>query len=132
MTRSQATPASSQMITMARIIEERDETIAALEKQRDELLLDVKESDDLRNRLATLLSETAIALKGEEEALKRHSWHDLPVVALAAMLEITILKQQRDELLAALARTRNMIRSNPEAAENCANSAIASVKEQEK
>jgi len=31
MTRSQATPASSQMITMARIIEERDETIAALE-----------------------------------------------------------------------------------------------------
>lgn len=29
MTRSQATPASSQMITMARMIEERDETIAA-------------------------------------------------------------------------------------------------------
>ena len=35
---------------------------------------------------------------------------------------------QRDELLEALARTRNMIRSNPKAAENCANDAIASVK----
>ena len=33
--------------------------------------------------------------------MQRHSWHNLPVVALAAMLEITILKQQRDELLAA-------------------------------
>lgn len=75
-----------------------------LRRQRDELLADVKESDAVRDRLAKLLSETAIALKGEEEALQRHSWHDLPVVALAAMLEITILKQQREELLSALER----------------------------
>ena len=73
-------------------------------KQRDELLANAEESDAVLDSLAKLLSETAIALKGEEEALQRHSWHDLPVVALAAMLEITILKQQRDELLAALER----------------------------
>lgn len=36
--------------------------------------------------------------------------------------------EQRDDLLAALARTRNMIRSNPDAAENCANEAIAAVR----
>lgn len=38
------------------------------------------------------------------------------------------LEKQRNELLAALARTRNMIRSNPDAAENCANDAITRVK----
>jgi hypothetical protein len=62
---------------------------------------DLKGSDAVRDRLAVLLSDTAIALKGEEAALQRHSWHDLPVVALAAMIEIEMLKNQRDELLGA-------------------------------
>jgi len=65
---------------------------------------DLRESDAVRDRLAALLSDTAIALKGEEAELQRHSWHDLPVVALAAMIEIEMLKGQRDDLLAALLR----------------------------
>ena len=77
------------------------EKCRSVEQQRDDLLADLKESDALRNRLATLLSETAIALKGEEAALQRHSWHDLPVVALAAMIEIEMLKGQRDDLMVA-------------------------------
>jgi hypothetical protein len=60
---------------------------------------DLRESDAVRDRLAALLSDTAIALKGEEAELQRHSWHDLPVVALAAMIEIEMIKGQRDDLL---------------------------------
>ena len=70
--------------------------VATLTAQRDQLLADEKESDAVRDRLAKLLSETAIALNGEEEALTRHSWHDLPVLALAAKVEAELMKQQRD------------------------------------
>ena len=83
--------------------------VAELEAQLADAQVDIEESDTVRHLLATLLSETAVSLKGEEDPLHRHSWHDLPVVALAAMLEIELLKQkvaelqaQRDELLAAL------------------------------
>ena len=76
--------------------------VAKLTEQRDQLLADEKESDAVRDRLAKLLSETAIALNGEEEALTRHSWHDLPVLALAAKVEAELMKQQRDMAVKAL------------------------------
>ena len=44
------------------------------------------------------------------------------------LCDVCLLKRQRDELLVALARTRNLIRSAPDAAETCANDAIAKVK----
>lgn len=50
----------------------------------------------LNDRLAKLLAETAVALKGEEAALTRHSWHDLPVITLAKMVEISELTRHRD------------------------------------
>ena len=65
-----------------------------LEKQRDELLGDIAEESAVREKLATLLAETAVALKGPEAALFRHSWHDLADVAAGIV-------KQRDELLAA-------------------------------
>lgn len=76
--------------------------IANLVAEVETLRKDLEESDAVRNSLAVLLSETAVALKGEEAELHRHSWHDLPAVALAAMIEVEMLKKQRDELLAAL------------------------------
>jgi len=96
------------------------------EKPRDDLLADLKESDAVRNRLATLLSETAIALKGEEAALQRHSWHDLPVVALSAMIEIEMLKGQRNDLLTIC---RNVVERGIGASDvKAMKAAIASVK----
>ena len=64
-------------------------------KERDELLADVAEEAAVREKLATLLAETAVALKGPEAALFRHSWHDLAEVAAGVV-------KHRDELLAAL------------------------------
>lgn len=62
----------------------------------------------LNDRLAKLLAETAIALKGEEAALTRHSWHDLPVIALAKMVEISELTRQRDLAVSAFKEIINM------------------------
>ena len=83
--------------------------LATLTEQRDQLLADEKESEAVRDRLAKLLSETAIALKGEEEALTRHSWHDLPVLALAAKVEAELMKQQRDTAVEALESAKDSL-----------------------
>jgi hypothetical protein len=47
----------------------------------DRLLLELHESDDLRERLAAILTATANALKGQPKTLHAHSWHDLSEVA---------------------------------------------------
>ena len=45
----------------------------------DELLAsEVAEESHVRERMGQLLALTAIALKGPNEKLSRHSWHDLP------------------------------------------------------
>lgn len=79
---------------LTRIIEQQD-----IIKQLRE---DAAEEDSLRTKMATLLAETAVALKGKEAALHRHSWHDLPVIALEKMVIIEQLMTQNSELLAAL------------------------------
>ena len=66
-----------------------------VEKHRDELAADVAEESAVREKLAIILAETAVALKGPEAALFRHSWHDLAEVARKVV-------SQRDELLAEL------------------------------
>lgn len=51
-----------------------------------------EESDDdskLRDRLSDLLTRTANALKGTPAPLSRHSWHDLPEVAAAAVEDLS-------------------------------------------
>lgn len=48
----------------------------------------------LRERLAKILTETAIAIKGEEAPLTRHSWHDLAQCATDAVKEHNALCQQ--------------------------------------
>lgn len=46
-----------------------------------ELERELAESDAVREKLADILSRTAIALKGPEEPLHRHGWDDLPLLA---------------------------------------------------
>ena len=55
-------------------MERQDERIKELES-------DVDEEAHIRDRMAKLLAETAVALKGPEKALHRHGWQDLPDVA---------------------------------------------------
>ena len=46
-----------------------------------EMETDLAEEAHIRDRMAQLLAETAVALKGPEKALHRHGWQDLPEVA---------------------------------------------------
>ena len=58
------------------------EAIIAQQAERiKELESDVDEEAHIRDRMAKLLAETAVALKGPEKALHRHGWQDLPEVA---------------------------------------------------
>ena len=61
-----------------------------------ELKADAKEDDYVRGRMATLLAETAVALKGPEAALHRHGWHDLPQEAERLVAE---LQQAQHDLM---------------------------------
>ena len=51
----------------------------------EELRRDLAENAALRERMADLLSRTAVALRGPEPPLTRWSWHDLPERAAAAV-----------------------------------------------
>lgn len=70
-------------------------------KKCDELIAEVAEESAVREKLATLLAETAVALKGQEAALFRHSWHDLADVAGKVVA-------QRGALLAALEEAKGI------------------------
>lgn len=56
---------------------------AALEQERNDLRTECEECAALNDRLAELLRGVAVALRGEEPPLSRHSFHDLPERALA-------------------------------------------------
>lgn len=53
--------------------EDKRELLAEVEKLR----ADLKESDEIREKLANILTRTAAALKGEPPESVWHSWHDL-------------------------------------------------------
>ncbi|MGE5650911.1 MAG: hypothetical protein ACM34A_12010 [Bacillota bacterium] len=57
------------------------------------------------NRLATILADVAIALKGPELPLHRHGYHDLAEKAQVLVLERDLLRHQVEELRAALQHT---------------------------
>jgi hypothetical protein len=48
---------------------------------------ELQENDDLRRRLAELLTGTANALKGKPKPLHSHDWSDLPAVAAKVVNE---------------------------------------------
>ena len=57
-----------------------------------ELESDADEEAHIRDRMAKLLAETAVALKGPEKALHRHGWQDLPDVAAKQSAALKLAK----------------------------------------
>lgn len=66
------------------------EQVAALNAEIAELVAQ-------RDRLAKLLSETAVALRGPEPPLTRWSWHDLPERAAAAIAAFPLVQAAERE-----------------------------------
>ena len=61
---------------------------------------EVAELDALRDKLAGILSRTAVALRGPEPPLTRWSWHDLPERAAAAIAAIDLMQRTAQDLAA--------------------------------
>jgi hypothetical protein len=85
---------------VARVLRELDDTTnqtwrgkrarwAALVREQ---AAEIAELDALRDRLAELLRQTAVALRGPEPPLTRWSWHDLPAEAEKDLIEIKRLR----------------------------------------
>ena len=69
------------------------EAIIAQQSERiKELESEVDEEAHIRDRMAKLLAETAVALKGPEKALHRHGWQDLPDVAAKQSAALKLAK----------------------------------------
>ena len=68
---------------------------------------ELQETDELRGRLADILTRTADALKGPPGPLMRHSWHDLAEWAteLRAMMREIAASDQSAETIKAWAET---------------------------
>lgn len=70
--------------------------LGKMERQAErikELESDVDEEAHIRDRMAKLLAETAVALKGPEKALHRHGWQDLPDVAAKQSVALKLARQ---------------------------------------
>jgi hypothetical protein len=82
--------------------------ITKLERDLAAAISDLAESDSIRDRLAHILADTAVALKGPNLPLTLHSWHDLAEVAttikLASDIGEELLAQEREAHAAAIER----------------------------
>lgn len=74
------------MTEAANQIEKQSERIKELESDADE-------EAHIRDRMAQLLAETAVALKGPEKALHRHGWQDLPECAEKQSAALKLAKE---------------------------------------
>lgn len=79
----------------------RDDMIEAA-REIERLSAEVAELDALRDKLAGILSRTAIALRGPEPPLTRWSWHDLPDRAAAAIAVIALVQAAERTRIAGL------------------------------
>lgn len=64
-----------------------------LHAENEALRADLAENEALRERMADILSRTAVALRGPEPPLTRWSWHDLPERAAAAIAAIDVMQR---------------------------------------
>lgn len=71
----------------------RPATDAEVWAELERLRADQAECDALRERMADILSRTAVALRGPEPPLARWSWHDLPERAAAAIAAIDVMQR---------------------------------------
>ena len=64
-----------------------------LEQEVAQMKSDLDEEAHIRDRMAQLLAETAVVLKGPEKALHRHGWQDLPDVAAKQSAALNLAKE---------------------------------------
>lgn len=67
--------------------------VTSLCDEVERLRAEVAELDELREKMAGILSRTAVALRGPEPSLTRWSWHDLPERAAAAIAAIDVMQR---------------------------------------
>ena len=81
--------------------------IKALLAENERLSSDEQEATDLCDRLSDLLRSTAIEVRGPEEPLKRHSFHDLPSRIKTVISERDQLKADNEALRRAMHELAN-------------------------
>ena len=64
-----------------------------LEQEVAQMKSDLDEEAHIRDRMAQLLAETAVVLKGPEKALHRHGWQDLPDVAAKQSAALNLARE---------------------------------------
>ena len=84
------------------------EAILALIAENERLSGDEQEAADLCDRLSDLLRNTAIEVRGPEEPLKRHGFHDLPSRVKTVVAERDQLKAEVEALRQDAERYRRM------------------------
>jgi hypothetical protein len=86
-------------VACVRVVPEKDRLLSDAADEIERLTEELRESDELQERLSDLLRRTAVALRGPEPPLTRWSWHDVPDRAAAAVAAIEVM--QRAAALAA-------------------------------
>lgn len=81
------------VVACVRVQTQADELMQEAADELERLTTEVQELDGLRDRLASLLSRTAVALRGPEPPLTRWSWHDVPDRAAAAVAAIDVMQR---------------------------------------
>ena len=87
------------VVACVRVVPQKDRLLAEAADEIQRLTDELREGDELRERLGDLLRRTAVALRGPEPPLTRWSWHDVPERAAAAVAAIEVM--QRAAALAA-------------------------------
>ena len=94
------------VVACVRVVPQKDRLLAEAADEIQRLTDELREGDELRERLGDLLRRTAVALRGPEPPLTRWSWHDVPERAAAAVAAIEVM--QRAAALAAGGERHNV------------------------
>lgn len=103
---------SGYVVACVRVVPQKDRLLAEAADEIQRLTDELREGDELRERLGDLLTRTAVALRGPEPPLTRWSWHDVPDRAAAAVAAIEVM--QRAAALAAGGERHNARLSGPQ------------------
>lgn len=98
------------VVACVRVVPQKDRLLAEAADEIQRLTDELREGDELRERLGDLLRRTAVALRGPEPPLTLWSWHDLPERAAAAVAAIDVM--QRAAFMAADPERHN-VRAKP-------------------
>lgn len=81
------------VVACVRVVPQKDLLLLEAADALDQARRDLDENEELRGRMADLLSRTAVALRGPEPPLTLWSWHDVPERAAAAVAAIDVMQR---------------------------------------